>query len=205
MRINNQKAPKTKRTLLISIVIIVLATLGYVVFSYTNDIWPFTTNKPAQNNSESAETLNKNTAADDDRADESNKKDQDEALKEGNKIQGKHDTAGSGVTDNNGEGVTDTGGIISKSGDLTLFSPTKNQEISSGITVTGKSKSNNLHYRMSTSDQQIALGELSVVNGKFSGNIVVNGVDSGENGTFEVFNFNSKGQEINNIRIDVVF
>lgn len=205
MQINKQKAPKTKKTIIISAIIVALAVLGYAAFAYTNDIWPFTSSQSGQSSSEANKTSDEGSTSSDDRANEYGKKDQDEALKEGNKIQGQDPTAGSGVTDNNGKGVKNTGGIKSDSGDLTLYTPTKNQELSSGMPVTGKTSANNLHYRLSTSSKQIGLGELSVVNGKFSGTFQISGVDGGETGTFEVFNFNSRGQEINNIRIKVVF
>lgn len=205
MQINSPKSSKTKRTVVISVVIVALAALGYMAFAYTNDIWPFTSSQPVQNSSEDNKTSDENSNSGDDRSNEYGKKDQDEALKKGNKIQGQDPTAGSGVTDNDGEGVKNTGGVSSDSGDITLYTPTKNQELSTGMTVTGKTSANNLNYRLSTSSKQIGLGELSVVNDKFSGTFQISGVDGGETGTFEVFNFNSQGQEINNIRIKVVF
>ena len=203
MQINKpKKRINTKKTIITLLVIALLAVFGYVAYAYTNDMWPFTNSQSSENSPESEDKINE---SDNDPSLNSNKKDQDEALKEGNKIQGNHETAGSGVTDNNGKGVKNTGGVTSDSGNITLYTPTNNQEVSTGVSVTGKTNASNIHYRLSTSSQQIALGELSVVNGKFSGDIVVNGVDDGETGTFEVFSFNTKGQEVNNVRVKVVY
>ena len=49
----------------------------------------------------------------------------------------------------------------------------------------------------------IGSGRLAVVNGLFSGNLSVN--TNAKNGTIEVYNMNSQGQEADNIVVQVTY
>lgn len=112
-----------------------------------------------------------------------------------------------GATDNHGAGVTSSSGtnsISSSSGVITLYSPSPNSTLSSGDKVSGSAKVSEVQYRL-VDDQVgvLAQGQLSVVNGLFSGTLQFR--PRALTGKLAVFSFDTNDAEINKIEINVKF
>jgi len=108
-----------------------------------------------------------------------------------------------GITDNNGvfSPSTDTSEpIISSTGEISVYSPKNNALITTGHEVSGSSTLPKVTYRLIDDvSGVIATGELSVVNGKFSG--FVSYVSSGKNGRLDIYATKADGSEFSNIEI----
>jgi hypothetical protein len=118
-----------------------------------------------------------------------------------------------GTVDNGG--VADTSGAASvptqtstssssASGIITLTAPSNGAKLASGNTIAGSAKVSQVQYRIKDDSYGVlATGQLSVVNGKYSGTISIR--PKGTAGTLEIFDFNANGVEENNIKITVTF
>jgi hypothetical protein len=108
-----------------------------------------------------------------------------------------------GITDNNGvfSPATDTSEpIISSTGEISVYSPKNNALITTGHEVSGSSTLPKVTYRLIDDvSGVIAMGELGVVNGKFSG--FVSYVSSGKNGRLDIYATKADGSEFSNIEI----
>ena len=193
MQINRSHKNMPKRLIITTLVIIILLG-GYLFIAKASSLWPFQANNQknsSKNNETSSNTSDKPT------------QEAEDYVKDGGGSQDSSPSQGSGVTDTGGSNVTkQSGGISSSSGDITLYSPTTDQTISNGVKVSGSANVSEVFYRINdTTHGMIANGRLAVKNGLFSGTINVN--TDASTGTFEVYSFNSQGQEINNISVDI--
>ena len=112
-----------------------------------------------------------------------------------------------GVTDTQGQTsvVTDKSQwTTSKTGEITTYSPAKNALLIKGDTLSGESTLSIVYYRvLDDVSGMITQGQLSVVNGKFSGSIVFNTTASG--GRLDVYGTTDSGKEFGNVEIPVRF
>ncbi len=112
----------------------------------------------------------------------------------------------SGITDTNGQNTSPSSNPASSvNGAITLNQPTAGTKLSSSSIVSGQSTLDQVLYRIKDNYRGVIdQGSLNVVNGKFSGTLVVK--STAQNGTFEVYSFNKNtGAEENNIKINVTF
>lgn len=118
--------------------------------------------------------------------------------------------------DRGGEGtVSDTGGNVSSpppqnqwstspSGAITVYSPGRDTLITSGSTISGKATTPKVSFRLIDNvTGVIAQGELSVVNGNFSGTF--NFSTTASTGRLDVFNTREDGVESNNVEVPIRF
>lgn len=122
---------------------------------------------------------------------------------------------GSTLDENKGSGdITDTGGslssidtsnpVASKTGEITLYSPKKQSIIKSGHVIGGTSLLNTISYRLIDSvSGVIGMGEIKVVNGKFSGNLVFK--TTAKEGRLDIYASRADGNEYSNIEIPLRF
>jgi hypothetical protein len=110
------------------------------------------------------------------------------------------DTAGSDDADNS----QDNSPYISSTGEIELYSPRQNETIENGSIINGKSKLENIHYRIIDDvSGVIATGKLSVINGIFSGKISYKTTAS--NGRIDVFGVYEDLSEFSVIEISLRF
>lgn len=112
------------------------------------------------------------------------------------------------VTDKKGSSVADTPSAewtTSKTGTITLHSPTSGSTLKSGDTISGTAKVSSIQYRLVDNAAGIvAQGGLSVVNGKFSGTIAFS--HSSSSGELELYTNSGPGTaEQNNLKVSVNF
>jgi hypothetical protein len=111
------------------------------------------------------------------------------------------------VIDNEGQVSSipnETAWTSSPSGDITLYSPVQNQQLKNGDTIAGESSLTTVTYRVIDDiSGVISSGQLSVVNGKFSGNISFN--TKATEGRLDVFGTKEDGSEFSNVEIDIKF
>lgn len=110
--------------------------------------------------------------------------------------------------------VTDRGGNAtatpssqwssSSSGELIVYTPTANSILKNGSTLSGKASTSTVSFRLIDNvSGVIAQGELSVVNGTYSGTFQFD--TSASEGRLDVFNTRYGGVEYNNVAIPVKF
>lgn len=109
--------------------------------------------------------------------------------------------------------VTDTGGVASSntnnprnsnSGEITLYLPIDNTLIKSGQEIAGISTLSTIHYRLIDSDSGvIANGTLSVVSGRFSGQLTF--VTKAKEGRLDIFATRSDASEYSVIEVPLRF
>ncbi len=93
---------------------------------------------------------------------------------------------------------------ISKTGQITVYTPVNNQLLSSGSALSGESTLPTVSYRVIDNvSGVINEGQLIVVNGKFSGSI--NFLTSASEGRLDIYSSNEDGIEFSNIEIPVRF
>lgn len=109
------------------------------------------------------------------------------------------------VQDDGGNGSTETANpIVSATGELTVFSPGLNSLVKSGQSISGKTKLSKVNFRIIDSiSGVIASGELTVVNGKFSG--TTSYTTNAKEGRIDIFGTKTDGTEFSNIEIPVRF
>lgn len=190
-----------KKQIVAIVVVALLLVGGYGLYANAYNTWPLMPNNNTTNNSQDTASGKVSKGNSDKNTDES-----DLIKKGGNKNQGKHSTDGTGVSDNQGKGVSpQSGGVSSDSKQITLYTPKSGQTLTSGTSIKGAASVSKIQYRISDDIHgQIGQGSLDVKDGYFSGTISVNGTDA-KSGTFEVYSFNSQGQEVNHIGIKVKY
>ncbi len=111
------------------------------------------------------------------------------------------------ITDNQGqinETPNQSSWSLSKTGEIIVYSPYKNSLLRSGDKLTGTSSLSSVSFRLiDDTSGVIAQGQLSVVNGKFSGTF--NFSSSAQEGRLDVFATRSDGVEYGNIEVPVRF
>jgi hypothetical protein len=94
--------------------------------------------------------------------------------------------------------------VRSANGELVVFSPVSGSLLMSGDTLSGRSNQGQVSYRLIDNlSGQIASGNLTVVNGVFSGKF--NFSSAAAEGQVDVFNQATDGTESNNVAIKVRF
>lgn len=94
--------------------------------------------------------------------------------------------------------------ISSKTGEITIYTPAQNSLINSGQTIAGTSSLQKVSYRvLDNISGMISTGDLSVVNGKFSGQITY--TTNATSGRIDVFASRADGSEYSAIEIPVRF
>lgn len=92
----------------------------------------------------------------------------------------------------------------STSGAITVYSPSSNSVVSNGSTLSGKATVPKISFRLIDNiSGVISQGELSVVNGNFSGSF--NFSTAATTGRLDIFSTRADGVEANNIEIPVRF
>jgi cytoskeletal protein RodZ len=111
------------------------------------------------------------------------------------------------VTDSQGNvsNVTDQSQWTrSQSGEITVYSPTTNQLINNSDVLSGESSLPKVSFRIIDDvSGVISTGELSVVNGKFSGNLSFTTTASA--GRVDIFGAREDGSEFSNVEVGVRF
>lgn len=111
-----------------------------------------------------------------------------------------------GITDGNGSiGNVDTSNpVVSSTGEITLYNPKPNELIGSGHQLAGASSLSKVSYRIIDEvSGVISMGEISVVNGKFSGSISFS--TSADRGRLDLYGTRSDGVEFSNIEVPLRF
>lgn len=94
--------------------------------------------------------------------------------------------------------------ITSNSGEITLYSPTQTQIIKNGDYISGESSLPIVSFRIIDDiSGVISTGQLSVVNGKFSGNISFSTTASA--GRLDIYGTRDDGSEFSNVEVPVRF
>lgn len=192
MRMNKNRNPNLK--IILPTIIVAILGLGtwYYFYAQSENMWPFVqSSKPSQDKT-TGESSTLPSAV-------------EGYVKNGGGSQDNSNTQGSGVTDTGGEGVTEQPtGVKSASGNITLYSPRVNQVITGQVSVSGAADVPEVFYRINDNvSGMIGSGRLTVHGGYFSGTLAV--TTNADSGSFEVYSFNSQGQEINNISVAVKY
>lgn len=92
----------------------------------------------------------------------------------------------------------------SSTGQITLYSPSKNQLIKNGGSISGQSSLSAVSFRIIDDvSGEISTGQLSVVNGKFSG--IISFSTTASEGRLDIFGTKSDGGEFSNVEVPVRF
>lgn len=112
-----------------------------------------------------------------------------------------------GIIDTNGtmpSSVDTSSPTISKSGEITLYSPKQNSLLTSDLEVSGISTLNEVSYRLIDDvSGVINMGKLNVVDGKFGGKLTFQ--TNAKEGRLDFYGSRSDGAEFGNIEIAVRF
>lgn len=111
------------------------------------------------------------------------------------------------VADNQGQIATTPDKSLwstSKTGEITVYTPSKNILLVNGDVIAGESTLNIVYYRIIDEvSGMIAQGQLGVVNGKFSGAISFS--TTATNGRIDIYGANDSGKELGNVEVPVRF
>lgn len=124
----------------------------------------------------------------------------DEEREPGNSINERQGSTN--VIDNSGntEDTDTSNAIVSSDGSITVYQPEENSTVSSGFKVSGESTLSSLNYRMvDSASGVIGMGQLNVVNGKFSAQVGYS--TSADEGRLDLFGTRDDGSEFGNISI----
>lgn len=130
--------------------------------------------------------------------------------------EGEEREPGNSLNENRGNSVIlDTGGSLpantdtsqptkSATGEITVYSPAKNAQIKKGHLIAGSSSLPKITYRVIDDiSGMIAMGELTVSNGRFSGTIDFE--TSSKNGRIDIFATRADGSEYSTVEIPITF
>jgi len=122
----------------------------------------------------------------------------------GNSIKESQGTGGIFQTTNPTMAVDTTNPTESKTGEITIYSPQKNTEVKSGVMVAGASTLAKISYRLIDSvSGMIAQGELTMTNGKFSGNL--NFITTAKEGRLDIYATRADGAEYSTVELPLRF
>jgi len=111
------------------------------------------------------------------------------------------------VTDNQGsiDNTPDESQWTSSStGEITLYSPSKNQVLENDSLISGETTLSDVYFRIIDNvSGVISEGKLSVVSGKFSGKVSFS--TTATEGRLDIYSTRSDGAEISNIEVPVLF
>lgn len=117
-----------------------------------------------------------------------------------------HENEGSAIIDGSSGAYTgDTSRpIVSRTGEITVYSPQNNTLVSPSIEVAGKSSLASVNYRViDSATGVVATGVLPVVDGHFAGKLTVS--TSAKEGRLDLFASKADGTEYSSIEIPVRF
>ncbi len=100
---------------------------------------------------------------------------------------------------------TDTSNpISSSSGEISVYTPSQQSIVRQGSSISGTSTLNKINYRIIDNvSGVIALGELSVVNGRFAGKLDF--TTNATEGRIDIYSVTDQGVEFSNVNITVRF
>ena len=190
----NKSGKSQKKPILVAIAVLFVACTAYCVYAYNQQIWPFEARDLSSDTTVSEPKVNK-PATRDELGDKQSINEKGAST----------DTDGTGVIDNNGSSAeNNSGGISSTSGDITLYTPSEGQTLSTSLSVSGTAKVESVHYRIKDNiNGVIGQGELNVVNGTFGGELKVN--TTATSGSFEIYSMDQQGREINHVKVNVKY
>lgn len=178
-----------KKIILLSVPTIVIAAFGYWFFSNRS--------KPLVSEDSAKTTSTAKTAQPE--------FDSGEYRDPGNSI--KESSGSGGITSVNKTPATGTdksNPLVSATGEITLYAPDPDTAISSGTVVTGASTIKAVHYRLIDSiSGVIAMGEIPVVNGEFTGKLQFS--TGAKEGRLDFYATRSNGSEYSSIEVPVRF
>lgn len=191
MNYKNKKSKSNKKLLYIVVSVILLAILAFVVyFQFYKD-----------KNSNNSEELDAKTTSLAPTAQENFTDGDDREVGEA------RDRGEAKVIDNQGsiDNTPDESSWTSSStGEITLYSPSDNQRLENGSLISGETTLSDVYFRIIDNvSGVISEGKLSVVSGKFSGNVSFS--TSATEGRLDVYSTRSDGAEFSNIEIPVLF
>lgn len=182
-----------KNTKIIIIILILLAAGAVLLVLEKTQVINLYTRKPDA--SEGARTTSTTPTAQEDFND-------GEAREPGNSLD-ENDGSG-GIIDENGNiGDVDTSNpITSAGGEITVYSPKTNMTIAPGQKLAGVSTLPKVSYRLIDElSGVIAMGELTVVGGKFSGSISF--TSNADQGRLDLYGTRNDGAEFSNVEIPI--
>jgi hypothetical protein len=188
-KINQSNQKKSNKKLYIGLVsaLIILLIIGYFVYGKNNS--PVVYNE--EKTTSTAETAQSDFTGGNERPVQEANKDKGDAI----------------VSDNSGSISVvpdESNWTTSASKEITLYSPSQNQLIKNGDSISGESTLSVVSFRIIDDiSGVIAMGELSVVNGKFSGDISFS--TSAASGRLDIFGTRADGGEFSNIEVPVLF
>lgn len=194
MRLSQQRQKRSLKIIL-PLAAIAIALISYGVYAYSTSVWPFNTDQSVVDDTSTSEpNINKPTS-----------KEELDEKEEFNENGPNTNTDGTGVVDSNGSGdepISD--GVSSSSGNITLYSPSQGETLSSSIAVKGSAKVNSVYYRMKDNiNGVIGQGELTVVNGTFGGELRIH--TEASSGSFEIYSLDQQGREINHVKVNIKY
>ncbi|MCA9348509.1 hypothetical protein KC867_03810 [Candidatus Saccharibacteria bacterium] len=197
---SQSKINKNKKIILLLVAIVLVAIISFIALHKTGKISLFSQNNTTESNTEDKEaqtTSNTPTA----QAEYS----EGDEREPGNTV---HENRGSSaINDTQGNipsGISTNQPISSNSGEITVYSPVKESLLRSGQVVAGASTLPRVTYRVIDNvSGMIAMGELSVVNGKFSGTIDFD--TSSQDGRLDIFATRPDGSEYSVIEVPIRF
>ncbi len=111
------------------------------------------------------------------------------------------------IKDTNGNipnSVNQNQSISSATGEITVYTPSSGSLIKSGQVIAGSSALQRVTYRvLDDISGMISIGELRVINGRFSGEIDFD--TSAKNGRIDIFATRSDGSEYSSVEIPIIF
>lgn len=194
---NKRLQNKHKRLRIVAIVALVLVLIAAVVFALEKTKVINLYERTPEAASDTPKTTSDVPSAQEDFT-------SDEERTPGNTL---NENAGYGdVVDNNGNiGNVDTASpLVSKTGEISVYTPRTDGVISTKQQLAGKSSLPKVSYRLIDSvTGVIASGELNVVNGNFSGSIVY--TTSAKEGRLDIFGTREDFSEFSNIEVPIRF
>lgn len=183
---------KKRKTILILIFSLVILTCGSLYLYKKN-------NKPAHTVSDAKTTSTAPTA----QADFNDAKPSNDKSDPGNTI--REDRGSAVVEEDSKTNITPKSQwTISKTGQITLYSPASGQKASTGTKISGESTLGQVYFRIiDDTSGMLSTGKLNVTNGHFSGTINIG--TSATKGRIDVFGMSNKGAEYSEINIPVRF
>ncbi len=186
---SNQKKSQ-KKLLIISLLVglIIIVLVGFFAYQSSNDDTGLDSDAKTTS---SAETAQSSFSDGNERPIQEANQDKGEAV----------------ITDNSGsiaEVPDESTWVSSSTGQITLYSPSENQLIINGNEISGESSLSSVNFRIIDDiSGVISTGQISVVNGKFSGNMQFS--TSASSGRLDIYATRDDGSEFSNIEVPVLF
>lgn len=192
----SSKGRLSKRQKVIASVVVLILVGIFAILELTRTINIFNSKSSTKVNNEGAKTTSKQVSAQSEFTDGNDKSPGERTEKPEATVQ---DNAGNvGTIPDSSQWTT------SSSGAITAYSPNKNSVIRSDSVISGKSSTSVVHFRLIDSvSGVISQGQLSVINGKFSGTLSFN--TSASEGRIDLFSTRADGGEENSVEIPVRF